>query len=62
MNKCLPCTKGLIYRIQKGETMAGIAQCYGIPYKRLMEANPQILHPHRIHEGLMICIPEPEEE
>ena len=43
------------HRVQRGETLFGIARQYGLPVDLLMQANG-ISDPHRVHSGLVLHI------
>lgn len=51
------CPNGQIYVVQSGDTMFLIAQRFGIPLQRLIEANPQVTNPNIIYPGQSLCIP-----
>ncbi|MGI6574618.1 MAG: LysM peptidoglycan-binding domain-containing protein [bacterium] len=53
-----PCS-GFLYTIQPGDSLYFIAQRFGISLRALMRANPQIINPHIIYPGQVICIPVP---
>ncbi|MDW7675740.1 MAG: LysM peptidoglycan-binding domain-containing protein [Bacillota bacterium] len=48
---------GFLYTIQAGETLAILAQRFGITVQQIFAANPQILDPNRVFAGQTICIP-----
>lgn len=45
------------HTVRSGESMYSIAQYYGIPLNRLIEANPQITNPSRIQIGQIVIVP-----
>jgi LysM repeat protein len=45
------------YVIRYGDTMTGIARTFGITLTSLLDVNPQINNPDRIHEGDTVYIP-----
>lgn len=51
------CPKGDYYVVQRGDTMYGIAQRYGVPLNDLIKANPQVLNPNVLAIGQVLCIP-----
>ncbi|HEX2953695.1 MAG TPA: SafA/ExsA family spore coat assembly protein [Bacillota bacterium] len=51
------CPNGQIYVVKSGDTMFLIAQRFGIPLQRLIEANPQVTNPNIIYPGQSLCVP-----
>jgi spore coat assembly protein SafA len=51
------CPNGQIYTVMQGDTMFTIAQRYGLPLQRLIDANPQVVNPNLIYPGQQLCIP-----
>lgn len=49
--------RGFLYRIQPGETLATIAQRFGVSVSAILAANPQIVNPNQIFVNQLICIP-----
>ncbi|MGQ9778409.1 MAG: peptidoglycan DD-metalloendopeptidase family protein [Bacillota bacterium] len=45
------------HTVRRGETMWGIARCYGIKLAALMAANPTVI-PERLPVGGRLCLPE----
>ncbi|WP_148136811.1 LysM peptidoglycan-binding domain-containing protein [Candidatus Formimonas warabiya] len=57
-NLCIPhACSGRIYTVRQGDTLSGIAQRFGVPYRSLIQANPQIIDPNQLFIGQNICIP-----
>jgi len=50
-------TKATSYSVQAGDTLAGIAERFGLTLEALRRANPQIRDPNRIHTGQTIRLP-----
>jgi len=51
------------YTVRNGQSMYSIARSFGISLEALMQANPQLMNPNRLHVGQTIIIPlapEPE--
>ncbi|HEY1112173.1 MAG TPA: LysM domain-containing protein [Chitinophagaceae bacterium] len=47
-----------LYEVQKGDTLSGIGQRFGIPWKEIYEANrDQVKDPDMIHVGWKLRIP-----
>jgi nucleoid-associated protein YgaU len=44
------------YRVQRGDSLSGIAQHYGVSMDQLAKAN-SIRNPNRIYSGMVLCIP-----
>jgi|SRR5579859_707789 len=51
-----PLAKGVNYTVQTGDTIWGIAQLFGVPLQRLIDANPTI-DPNRLQVGEVLRIP-----
>ena len=51
-----PTAGPLLYTIQDGDTLAGIAELYGIPLEELISAN-SLINPDLIHAGQVVVIP-----
>lgn len=45
------------HTVQQGETLASIAQMYGVTVANIMQVNPQIHNPNVIYAGMTIFIP-----
>lgn len=45
------------YIVQRGDTLSGIAERFGVSLSDLLEENPQITNPDRIFPGQVINIP-----
>jgi len=50
-------TKGNVYTVKRGDTLSGIAARYGLDWRTLWKANPQIKNPNLIYPGQQISIP-----
>jgi LysM repeat protein len=53
-----PSTADNVYVVERGDTMARIAQAHGVSLQALIAANPQISDPTRIEIGQEINIPD----
>ncbi|SDK08189.1 LysM peptidoglycan-binding domain-containing protein [Natronincola ferrireducens] len=51
------CPDGILYTVQRGDTMFNIARRYGLTLQQLIRANPQIPDPNVLEIGQKICIP-----
>lgn len=49
--------RGFLYRVRAGETLASIAQRFGVSVNAILAANPQIVDPNQIFVNQLICIP-----
>lgn len=45
------------HQVIKGEWLVQIARCYGVDYKNMRNANPQIPDPSQIDPGLVVTVP-----
>ena len=50
------------YTVQRGETLYSIAQDFGIPLRKLVEANPELTNPSSLYVGQRIIIPLPPQQ
>lgn len=50
------------YTVQRGESMYSIAQDFGIPLRKLVEANPELTNPSSLYIGQTIVIPLPPQK
>lgn len=53
------CTNGIIYTIQRGDSLFTIARRYNLTVQQMIQANPQISDPNVVEVGQRICIPIP---
>ncbi len=51
------CVGGVLYMVQKGESLNYIANKFELTLDELLEANPQIVNPNLIFPGQEICLP-----
>ncbi len=47
------------YRIRRHDNLRGIAAFFGVPYRTVLDLNPQIKNPSLIHVGQIIILPPP---
>ncbi|MFV0518014.1 MAG: LysM peptidoglycan-binding domain-containing protein [Aminipila sp.] len=52
-----PVCKGMLYTVQKGDTLYMIAKTHRVSLNAIMEANPDI-DPYNLRVGMKICIPK----
>jgi LysM repeat protein len=55
-------TATVIYVVQRGDTLGGIAKRYQTTVAALLRLNPQIRNPNRLYVGQRIRVPAPTEE
>ena len=51
----LPC--GLVYMVQKGDSVATIAERFGLPVQAVLDRNPQLIEPYTLVIGQRLGIP-----
>ena len=56
-----PDCKYIEYIVQKGDTLYGIAQKFGVTLQELIESNPHIVDPSKIYPGNLLYIPVKDE-
>jgi LysM repeat protein len=53
----IPSSHEVIYVVEAGDSLSGIAKEYGITTDELLKSNPQITDPNLIHTGMELVIP-----
>lgn len=48
-----------LYRVQAGDSLAGIADRFGVPYGTVLRMNPELSDPNVIHVGQQVALPPP---
>ena len=51
------CSQGFLYRVQPGDTVWSLSRDYGVSWRKIMEANPNISLSGCPKTGKVICIP-----
>lgn len=54
------CPDGIVYVVQRGDSLFTIARRFGVTLERLIAANPQIADPNVLEIGQRICVPVPD--